>query len=106
MFISLKNRKGQSTLEYAILIGIVVGALITMQIYVKRGIQGKLRSASDDIGGQFSPGLTTSEYNYTTDYAARETVKDLVTTTDVTKQTQSKSGSERVEILEDELWPE
>jgi len=106
MFISLKNRKGQSTLEYAILIGIVVGALITMQIYVKRGIQGKLRSASDDIGGQFSPGLTTSEYNYTTEYESQETVKDLVTTTDVITQTQSKSGWEKVEVLEDEWWPE
>ena len=51
----MKNRKGQSTLEYGVLIALVVGGLITMQLYMKRGVQGRLRSATDDIGAQFSP---------------------------------------------------
>jgi hypothetical protein len=40
-------RKGQSTAEYAIVIGLVIAAVAAMQIYVKRGIQGKMRDASD-----------------------------------------------------------
>jgi len=35
--------KGQSTLEYAILIIAITGALLTMQNYAKRAVQGKLR---------------------------------------------------------------
>ena len=50
--------KGQSTLEYAILIIIIIGALLSIQVYIKRGLQGRLKSASDDIGDQFSVGNT------------------------------------------------
>jgi hypothetical protein len=51
----LKRTQGQSTLEYAVVIAVVVSALLAMQIYMKRGAQGKLRQATDDIGEQFSP---------------------------------------------------
>ena len=49
------SQKGQSILEYAILVVVVVGALLAMQWYMKGGYQGRLRSASDDIGEQYSP---------------------------------------------------
>ncbi len=52
MLMKIRNPKGQSTLEYAILIVIIIGALITLQIYIKRGLQGRLKSATDDIGEQ------------------------------------------------------
>jgi uncharacterized protein (UPF0333 family) len=60
MFIALNKRRGQSTLEYAIIIGVVVGALIMMQVYVKRGLQGRVKQATDEIGDQFSPTASTS----------------------------------------------
>ena len=56
MFKFLRKRKAQSTLEYAVLIIIVIGALLSIQVYIKRGIQGRLRSAADDIGEQYSVG--------------------------------------------------
>ena len=59
-FFNQRRKKGQSTLEYAILIIIIIGALLSIQIYIKRGIQGRLKSAADDIGEQFSPGNTNS----------------------------------------------
>lgn len=52
----LRKRKAQSTLEYAVLIIIVIGALLSIQTYIKRGVQGRLRQASDDIGDQYSSG--------------------------------------------------
>lgn len=67
MVTNLRN-KGQSTLEYALVIAVIVAALIAMQTYIKRGFQGKLKSASDDMGEQFSPGAST--YDYTTQSAA------------------------------------
>jgi Flp pilus assembly pilin Flp len=53
----LTIKRGQSVLEYAILMVIIIAALLTLQTYIKRGIQGRLRSATDDIGSQY----TTSE---------------------------------------------
>jgi hypothetical protein len=58
MFKSLNKRKGQSTLEYAVLIVIIIAALLAMNQYIKRGLQGRLKSSTDDIGDQFSPGNT------------------------------------------------
>lgn len=54
----LNQKRGQSTLEYAVLIVIIIGALLTIQTYIKRGVQGRLKSAADDIGDQYSEGNT------------------------------------------------
>jgi hypothetical protein len=54
----LKRIKGQSILEYAMIIAVVVGALIAMQIYMKRGMEGRIRQASDEIGKQFEAEAT------------------------------------------------
>ena len=61
MFKFLRKKKAQSTLEYAVLIIIVIGALLSIQVYIKRGVSGRLKSAADDIGEQYSVGIT----NYT-----------------------------------------
>ena len=57
-FLKKKKTRGQSTLEYAVLIIIVIGALLSIQVYIKRGVQGRLKSATDDIGDQYLPGNT------------------------------------------------
>lgn len=46
MLIYLK-KKAQSTAEYVIILGLVVGAVVAMQTYVKRGLQGRIRDAVD-----------------------------------------------------------
>ena len=56
------RHKGQSTLEYAVIIAVVVGALLVMQIYMKRGMQGRMREAADDLGSQFEAGATEVKF--------------------------------------------
>lgn len=46
------KRFGQSLTEYVILIGIVSAAFLAMNVYMKRGIQGVIKVASDEIGRQ------------------------------------------------------
>lgn len=58
----LKRLKGQGTLEYALIIAVVVGALLAMRTYMTRSVQGKLREATDDIGSQYSAGNVTAKY--------------------------------------------
>lgn len=69
-----KRTKGQSTLEYVILTGFVVAALIAMGTYMKRGVQGKLRESTDQVGEQYEAGKTTSEYRTTTHLRQTEKV--------------------------------
>lgn len=59
--------KAQSTLEYAMVVACVAAALLAMQFYLKRGIQGKLRQAGDEIGEQYAPGNADSSITTTTD---------------------------------------
>lgn len=44
--------KAQAIIEYAILAGIIAAALVAMQVYFKRGIQGVVKLASDELGDQ------------------------------------------------------
>jgi hypothetical protein len=54
--------KGQSTLEYAVIVVVVMAAILAMQHYMIRGAQGKLRSSADSIGEQYSAGNTLSKF--------------------------------------------
>jgi Flp pilus assembly pilin Flp len=52
--------KGQSIIEYALVIGVVVAALVGTQAYIKRGLQGRLRDAADTLGQQYEPKNTVT----------------------------------------------
>jgi len=110
---SYLNRRGQSTLEYAVLIAVVVGALLAIQVYVKRGVQGRFKQAADDIGEQFSPGY--SGYNYTTTSLSSSheestsalqnaTGSAMSTTTSNVGQNQTKVGTEYIRNATNEYW--
>ena len=74
-----KRKKGQSTLEYAILIIIIIGALLSIQVYIKRGVQGRFKSAADDIGDQYSDLNTRVNKQMTTVSQSRDTFVSGVT---------------------------
>ena len=42
--------RGSFSLEYAVLVAVVVAALIGMSIYMKRALQGKWRAVGDTFG--------------------------------------------------------
>lgn len=50
----LTYRKAQYTLEYALIIAVTVAALLTMQAYLKRGLQGGVKQNIDQIGEEYS----------------------------------------------------
>jgi uncharacterized protein (UPF0333 family) len=91
------NRKGQSTLEYALIIAVVVGGLLLMQYYVKRGYAGRLKSASDEMGEQYDPTTYAGDFAITQHSKAQQEVKERAsTTTQIDNQTNLKTGSETV----------
>ena len=93
----MKNRRGQSTLELALTIVAVAAAAIAMAIFLKRSVMGKMRESGDQVGGQFTPLNTTSDYTkkYTGDQTEATNPNGLVDTT-ITKQEQTKTGNEKV----------
>ena len=49
------RKRGQSTLEYALIIGVVVAALLAINVYMRKSVSGRLKQSSDDIGKPFDP---------------------------------------------------
>lgn len=96
------KRSAQTTLEYAILIGVIAAALVSMQIYVKRGYQGKLKSGADSMGQQFSPGLSTSNYTTNSFSDTSEKIANGTTTTNIINQWSNRTGNETVGALDTE----
>ena len=83
------NRKGQSTGEYALVFAIILGAIIAMQTYVKRSMQGRVKSGTDymasetqggegflfgglDSVNQYDPYYYTSKYKVSRDSKIEE----------------------------------
>ncbi|MBF0523302.1 MAG: hypothetical protein HQL24_09645 [Candidatus Omnitrophica bacterium] len=64
--VPLRN-KGQSSLEYVVLITILIGALLSIQVYFKRGIQGRWKDAVDGLGDQYDPRFAKTDINQTVD---------------------------------------
>jgi hypothetical protein len=51
----LSGRKGQSSLEYALVISVVIAALMGLNQYMQRGMHGRLKESADVIGRHFDP---------------------------------------------------
>jgi hypothetical protein len=89
-------RKAQSTAEYAILIAVVIGAVIAMQTYVKRGLQSRTHDGMvatyetmtgdsnwNTISGVTATKVTAGQYEPTevTSKSTQETLEDKDTVT-------------------------
>ena len=59
------GKRGQSTIEYAVLIMLIIAALITVGTYFRRGVQGRWKQAVDDLGQQYDPRYMNSEITHT-----------------------------------------
>lgn len=95
-----KRRKatGQSITEFITLITIVIAVFVAMQIYIKRGIQGRWKAAIDDLGEQYDP-LAANSNLRTLLISATNT--DVITSNDIdgywTKRTDHTISTERKE---------
>jgi len=56
----VNNNRAQSLLEYSFLLAVLIAALLSMQIYAKRAIQGRLRLNAEELGEQYAPGHVNS----------------------------------------------
>lgn len=101
------SRKGQSTLEYAILVLIVIVALLAMQTYMKRGLQGRMRESTDNIGEAYSPGYTTSAITTTSTSTGNEKITGGAAPTQrttLTNRQDDKLGTEGIPDYAQETW--
>ncbi|MFH0791209.1 MAG: hypothetical protein V2A64_06210 [Candidatus Omnitrophota bacterium] len=74
-----KSKNGQSILEYAILMGVIIAAVLVMQMFIKRHFAGGLKESAEKMGEAFSTsGTTISRSNKLTE---NQIIKEEVATT-------------------------
>lgn len=89
--------KGQSTLEYALIIAVVIAGLLLMQHYVRRGFAGRLKEASDDMGEQYDPTTYSGDFTVSQSSKVTQTTKDRETETlHIADQVSTRTGTETV----------
>lgn len=65
----LGNRKeGQSTVEYALIVGVIVAALVGMQTYVKRGLQARYHDGMKFLANEVTTGTGSTLLGATSQY--------------------------------------
>jgi len=96
------RNKAQSTLEYALVIAAVIGALLAINAYMKRGVQGRLKESTDQIGKQFD---ASESYTSAWKAASSGTTTTVETREKNTGTTTSEvNAAEKVTRGETEEW--
>lgn len=86
---------------------IIIGVMVAMKDYVKRGIQGRWKSAADDIGDQYDPTWINANIDFSTQVNAISTVTVVNQTVngvqgqwtnreDLSNTVETKTGSSQV----------
>ena len=100
LLIKMGQRRAQSTVEFSAIIAILIGAFIAVGVYFKRGVQGRWKAATDDLGDQYDPRYTNTGVSH---YLSSRTETVLEATerdggfwtirTDTTNTYEKKEGS-------------
>lgn len=105
MFYCLRKKKAQTAVEYSALIVIVIAACLAAGVYFKRGIQGRWRTAVDEVGEQYDPRYTNTDITYSTEAQTYTNIYTRIDSStnevwtfrrDDTAQTESKTGTKRI----------
>ncbi len=112
------GHRGQSTAEYAIVFAVVLAALVGMQIYVKRGMNARLKDASDSsvdalwtklgktgtpaaTDAQYEPYYASSDYDINQKASHREKVEEGgVVKKEQVDETTTRSGSQTIGVVQ------
>lgn len=76
-----RDHQAQSILEFTVLIIILMAVFLSMSSYVKRGMQGRWKSAVDDFADQYDPQQTNSTIEYTADTESNTAITTVSNTT-------------------------
>ncbi len=94
----------QTSLEFVTIVICVIAALLAMQVYLKRSVQGRLKESADSIGKQYDPASSVSNTTYAQDSDSTSSTQmfeeggkiKTVTTVTLNSSSESRTGTESV----------
>lgn len=92
------SKRAQSSLEYTLLIIIILGVFVATSVYVKRGLQGNWKRSVDDLGDQYDPLTAQTGIVQVIDATSKtEILTEKVTDGIITRRFDSSSSIETVD---------
>lgn len=95
----LSNHRGQNAAEYVIVFALIIAAAVAMQTYIKRGLQGRMKDATDKAAKDTPELGTTTQYEpYYSEQsmtAAQKSSSETTTAAGAAKQVKSQQESSR-----------
>jgi hypothetical protein len=97
----------QSTIEYCVMIAVIVAAIMAMTVYTKMSLQGRIRAVADQVSyeGMYSPKTTLGSVNATRNIKVRKDIMEDLPEAykNVAKHAGEDDGVDRV-LAEIEAW--
>lgn len=100
----IRNKKGQSLIEYSLILGAIIVGILFMQLYVRRAIEGRMRSSADDIGDPYSSAATMNVTTNRESQISEVTNATGGTTTTYNYDRQTRTGNETMPAANAENW--
>lgn len=88
----INRRSAQSLVEYITIITLLLGAFLAISNYFKRGVQGRLKDATDQMGDQYDPRTAKTDITHR--------VNSLTTTIIFTENTADGYWTNRQDIVD------
>ncbi len=79
-----KAKKGQSILEYGILLGVIIAAVLIMQVFIKRHFSGGLKESAERMGSEMFSASDTTIHQSTTLIEDQRVTEESGTTAAIT----------------------
>jgi gas vesicle protein len=98
------GKRGQSIAEYAVLFAVVIGAYVAMQVYAKRGMQARVKNATDaltDVKTDVAVAGLTARFNSQSQYEPYYLESSYKTYQESVKRQHMGSGKVVEEIASD-----
>lgn len=65
-------RKAQATLQYSLLIAVIIGVALIMQVYIKRSMQGRIQLVGDQLAEQYAVDETKLHEHFNSEVSTTE----------------------------------
>jgi hypothetical protein len=93
------RKRGQSLIEYSVLIIILIAVFLAMNSYIKRGIQGRWKTTVDDFGDQYDPNTINGVTNYILTSSANTVVRAVPEATGIVTQRTDTTNTREDKIM-------
>lgn len=101
MIPGISSKKGASIIEYSVLSAVFILAVLAIQVYMVRALNGRIKDNTDSLGQQYSPSYSNYAYHLISHSQSQEVGTESGETTSTLLQNEVNGKTPYVENFRD-----